>query len=76
MEMILHRIEHGQGRMEDLDLLASLTPRINLRTLCPLGDAAAGPIESILKKWRPEFEHHVKTGHCLAQESHLLVGAH
>lgn len=73
MEMILHRIEHGQGRPEDLDLLASLTPRINQRTLCPLGDAAAGPIESILQKWRSEFEHHVTTGRCLVPNARLLV---
>ena len=45
MEMILHRIEHGQGRPGDLDLLASLPPQINLRTLCPLGDAACGPVD-------------------------------
>jgi NADH-quinone oxidoreductase subunit F len=66
MEMILHRIEHGQGRPEDLALLASLPPRINLRTLCPLGDAACGPVESALQKFRDEFEHHVACGQCLA----------
>jgi NADH-quinone oxidoreductase subunit F len=76
MEMILHRIEYGQGRMEDLDLLASLTPRIGLRTLCPLGDAACGPMESALQKFRDEFEYHVKHGECLAKGSRLLAAAH
>ena len=52
MEMILYRIEHGEGRPGDLDLLASLPPRINMRTLCPLGDAACGPVESALQKFR------------------------
>jgi len=66
MEMILHRIEHGQGRPSDLDLLASLLPRINLRTLCPLGDAACGPVESAIQKFRHEFEHHIAQGCCLA----------
>jgi NADH-quinone oxidoreductase subunit F len=66
MEMILHRIEHGQGRPADLDLLASLPPRISMRTLCPLGDAACGPVESALAKFRDEFEQHIAQGHCLA----------
>jgi NADH-quinone oxidoreductase subunit F len=66
MEMILHRIEHGQGRPGDLELLASLPPRINMRTLCALGDAACGPVESALAKFRHEFERHIAQGHCLA----------
>ncbi|MDP2786439.1 MAG: NADH-quinone oxidoreductase subunit NuoF, partial [Sulfurimicrobium sp.] len=37
---VIHRIEHGQGRPEDLDLLASVTSNISGRTICALGDAA------------------------------------
>jgi NADH-quinone oxidoreductase subunit F len=78
MEMILHRIEHGQGRMEDLDLLTSLTPRIAMRTLCPLGDAACGPIDSALQKFRDEFEYHIKHKTCMVKGRSLLaqVAAH
>ena len=65
MEMILHRIEHGQGRPDDLALLASLPPRINMRTLCPLGDAACGPVESAMQKFRAEFDHHITHKECL-----------
>ncbi len=72
MEMILHRIEHGQGRSTDLDLLASLPPRINLRTLCPLGDAACGPVESFLQKFRPEFEFHIEHKACMAGAKSIL----
>jgi NADH-quinone oxidoreductase subunit F len=78
LEMILYRIEHGQGRMEDLDLIAGLTPRIGMRTLCPLGDAACGPVDSALQKFRHEFEHHIIHKTCYATGSRLLskVGAH
>ena len=78
MEMILHRIEHGQGRMEDLDLLASLMPRIGMRTLCALGDAACGPVQSALQKFRHEFEHHVTHKTCYVNGHQLLakVGSH
>ena len=78
MEMILHRIEHGEGRMEDLDLLASLTPRIAMRTLCPLGDAACGPMDSALQKFRDEFEYHITHKTCMVKGRNLLAhaGAH
>ena len=58
--------------MEDLDLLAGLTPRIGLRTLCPLGDAACGPMDSALQKFRHEFEHHITHKTCYAKGSRLL----
>jgi NADH-quinone oxidoreductase subunit F len=73
MEMILDRIEHGQGRPDDLALLASLPPRIGMRTLCALGDAACGPVESALSKFYPEFEHHVTHHECLCGGHQLLA---
>jgi len=78
LEMVLHRIEHGEGHPGDLDLIASLTPRINLRTLCPLGDAACGPIDSALQKFRHEFEHHIAHKTCFVKGQRLtaLAGAH
>jgi len=78
MLQVLRRIEHGQGRPEDLDLLASLTPRIGLRTLCALGDAAVGPVESSLQKFRHEYEHHIVHQTCYAKghRLHAAVAAH
>jgi NADH-quinone oxidoreductase subunit F len=73
LEMILHRLEHGQGRKEDLDLMASLMPRIGMRTLCALGDAACGPVQSALQKFRHEFEHHVTHKTCFAGGHQLLA---
>jgi NADH-quinone oxidoreductase subunit F len=64
--------------MEDLDLLASMTPNIAGRTLCPLGDAACGPMDSILQKFRHEFVHHIEQKTCMASGPRLLahVGGH
>jgi NADH-quinone oxidoreductase subunit F len=76
MEMILHRIEHGQGRPDDLALLASLPARIGMRTLCALGDAACGPVESAIAKFYPEFEHHITHKTCLCGGHQLLAAAH
>ncbi len=64
MEDILHRIEHGQGREQDLGLLLDIADNINGKTLCALGDAAAGPVASVVKKFRGDFEAHIRGGKC------------
>ena len=56
MYRIVHRIEHGQGRPDDLDLLASVSGNIMGRTICALGDAAAMPVRAMIKHFRHEFE--------------------
>jgi NADH-quinone oxidoreductase subunit F len=62
---MVHRIEHGQGRAEDLDLLNSVADNIQGRTICALGDAAAMPVRAFVKHYRGEFEHHIEHKHCL-----------
>ena len=65
---VVHRIEHGQGRPEDLDLLNSVADNIQGRTICALGDAAAMPVRAFIKHFRSEFEHHVEHKRCLVPE--------
>jgi NADH-quinone oxidoreductase subunit F len=65
MERILTRLETGQGRNEDMDLLSSIAANIQGNTICPLGDAAAMPVASFVKKFRDEFQHHVDHKSCL-----------
>ena len=60
MEKVLHRIEHGGGHMEDIDLLWDIQKKIEGNTICPLGDAAAWPVASAIRHFRDEFEFHVK----------------
>jgi len=62
---MVHRIEHGQGRPEDLDLLNSVADGIQGRTICALGDAAAMPVRAMIKNFREEFEYHIEHKHCL-----------
>lgn len=62
---VVHRIEHGEGRPEDLDLLTSVSDNIAGRTICALGDAAALPVKSFVKHFRPEFEYHIENKKCL-----------
>jgi NADH-quinone oxidoreductase subunit F len=56
MEKIYHKILEGRGETRDLELLASLFPNIEGRTICALADAAVWPLRSILVKFRGEFE--------------------
>ncbi len=62
---IVHRIEHGEGRPEDLELLASIGDNIAGRTICALGDAAVLPVRGMLKHFRNEFEYHIENKRCL-----------
>jgi len=69
LSRVIHRIEHGEGREQDLDLLVDMANKIEGRTICALGDAAAMPVVSFIKHFRAEFEYHLEHGHC-------MVGTH
>ena len=60
MESIIHKILHGEGKSTDIDLLVDVAGNIGGKTLCALGDAAAMPVQSFVKKFRPEFEAYIK----------------
>jgi NADH-quinone oxidoreductase subunit F len=60
MEKVLHRIEHGHGHPQDIDLLVDVAKKIEGNTICPLGDAAAWPVASAIRHFRDEFEYHIK----------------
>jgi len=59
---VISRIVDGKGKMEDLDLLTDVSNNISGRTICALGDAAATPVLSFIKHFRPEFEYYITHG--------------
>jgi NADH-quinone oxidoreductase subunit F len=61
---LLQRVERGEGRMKDIDLLFGVANNIIGKTLCAFGDAAATPVLTTLKLFRHEFEAHVREGRC------------
>jgi NADH-quinone oxidoreductase subunit F len=65
---MVERIEHGQGRESDLDLLNSVSDNIQGRTICALGDAAAMPVRAMIKHFRAEFEHHITHKTCVVPQ--------
>jgi len=62
---MVNRIERGEGRNEDLDVLNNVADNIAGRTICALGDAAALPVKSFIKHFRDEFQHHIDHKKCL-----------
>jgi NADH-quinone oxidoreductase subunit F len=64
MLRLLTRIEEGQAVERDLDILWEVCDSIGGKTLCPFGDAAIAPPQSTLKKFREEYEYHIREKGC------------
>jgi NADH-quinone oxidoreductase subunit F len=60
MWKILKRIDIGDGTPADLDVLVEVADNIEGNTICALGDAAAWPVQSFVKRFRDEFERKLK----------------
>jgi len=73
MEKVLHRLEYGHGKMEDIDLLWDIQRKIEGNTICPLGDAAAWPVAAAIRHFREEFEWHVKEPKLCMTKNYGLV---
>ncbi len=64
-EKILARIEDGQGKTEDLEILEGLTKTLGPgNTFCALAPGAMEPLQSALKYYREDFERHIKEQRC------------
>lgn len=64
LSRVIHRILHGEGKHEDLELLDSVATKIMGRTICALGDAAAMPVKSFVQHFRDEFLYHIEHKCC------------
>src|SRR5260221_4668452 len=60
MESILDRLERGEGRQQDADLLLDMSDNIGGKSLCALLDIAIGPVISSAQKFRSEYVYHVE----------------
>jgi NADH dehydrogenase (ubiquinone) flavoprotein 1 len=53
---IMERMKKGDARLEEIDMLQELTKQIEGHTICALGDAAAWPVQGLIRHFRPELE--------------------
>ena len=65
---IVSRIENGHGTEEDLDQLLSLADRIQGKTICALGDAAAMPVRAFVENFKDEFLYHITHKKCMVDD--------
>ena len=72
---LLNRFHQGQGARNDLDLAAEVARNMLGRTFCPLGDAAAMPVISMVEKFRDDFEAHLDGRPCPFQKTPGGAGA-
>jgi NADH-quinone oxidoreductase subunit F len=70
MEKILHKILDGHGTLKDVDLLWEIQSKIEGKTICPLGDAAAWPVASAIRHFRSEFEEYVTNPANIKEQKH------
>jgi NADH-quinone oxidoreductase subunit F len=70
LSRMVHRIEHGQGKAKDIDVLNDVASKIEGRTICALGDAAAMPVASFLKHFTEEFQYHIDHKRCMVGGTH------
>ena len=74
LRKMLDRFHGGGGSAGDIPLIGELAKNMLGKTFCPLGDAAALPTISIVKKWPHEFEEHLN-GKCPYRPATDLVAA-
>ncbi|MEE8581023.1 MAG: NADH-quinone oxidoreductase subunit NuoF [Myxococcota bacterium] len=72
MHKILERIERGAGSEEDLGVLLDVAAKMEGQTICAFSDAAAWPIQGLLRHFREDFEAHVRQRKCPFPESFEL----
>jgi NADH-quinone oxidoreductase subunit F len=64
LHKIMERIERGAGRPEDLDVLLDVAAKMEGQTICAFADAAAWPVQGLLRHFRADFEAHLEQRKC------------
>ncbi|WP_305096162.1 NADH-quinone oxidoreductase subunit NuoF [Croceibacterium aestuarii] len=59
MWRVMERLRVGDSSLEEIDMLYQVTKQVEGHTICALGDAAAWPIQGLLKHFRPELERRI-----------------
>jgi NADH-quinone oxidoreductase subunit F len=63
-QLVLSRIEHGEGLASDPELMLRMTKNMSGTTICALSDAAVGPARSVVVNFREEVERHIRDRKC------------
>lgn len=72
LHRIVQRIERGAGAAEDLDILLDVAAKMEAQTICAFADAAAWPMQGLLRHFREDFEAHLREQKCPFPDSFEL----
>ena len=61
MMRVMDRLVHGDAAFEEIDMLHDVTKQVEGHTICALGDAAAWPIQGLIRHFRGEIEDRIKS---------------
>jgi NADH-quinone oxidoreductase subunit F len=59
MWRVISRMAEGRAQKREIDMLLEVTTQIEGHTICALGDAAAWPIQGLIRHMRPEIERRI-----------------
>jgi NADH-quinone oxidoreductase subunit F len=59
MWRVMERLVVGQAQKREIDMLLDVTRQVEGHTICALGDAAAWPIQGLVRHFRPEIERRI-----------------
>ncbi|MEE8371299.1 MAG: NADH-quinone oxidoreductase subunit NuoF, partial [Sphingomonadales bacterium] len=59
MSRVMDRLVQGDAEIEEIDMLLEVTRQVEGHTICALGDAAAWPIQGLVRHFRDEIEHRI-----------------
>ncbi len=59
MWRVLTRMVEGRASIEEIDMLLDVTYQVEGHTICALGDAAAWPVQGLIRHFRPELERRI-----------------
>ncbi|GGC21466.1 NADH-quinone oxidoreductase subunit F [Novosphingobium marinum] len=63
MWRVMERLREGEANVEEIDMLHQVTKQVEGHTICALGDAAAWPIQGLIRHFRPELERRIAERH-------------
>ena len=69
MWRVMERLRTGDAEIDEIDMLQQVTKQVEGHTICALGDAAAWPIQGLIKHFRPELERRINDRAGLVQEA-------
>jgi NADH-quinone oxidoreductase subunit F len=72
LDKIVNRIERGAGQPSDLEVLVDVAGKMEGQTICAFADAAAWPVQGLMRHFRSDFEEHLQHGKCPFVESFAL----